>query len=218
MERVSAIAVPGGWEVIVTPEGERALVVNRAKRRIQAVAAGTGAMLMVAITRWVGHGWTHDRDSAGAAFLLVSCAIALATWAVWLALGRSEWCIGRGRLTLRRRFASSLRDVFQARRLALVMTTDSDGDKWFELVALAEEGPPAPSGIELTAHFTGNPPRPAGITLRTSRATRRTVARRMNNGSRVRDLGAWLASEAGLEYQDYTALFTVDVPFARFRA
>ena len=213
-----AIPIPKGWEVIVTPEGERALVVNHAQRSIQAVVTAAGAALMAAVTRLVARGFTHDRDGAGAALLLLACTAGLAAWAAWLALGRSEWCIGRGRLTLRRRFASAARDVFEARRLALVMTTDSDGDQWYELVALTAEGSPLPSGIELVTHFAGSPPRPAGITLRTSRSTRRTVARRMNDGSRVRDLGAWLAHATGLEFQDHTAPFTVDVQFARFRA
>jgi hypothetical protein len=213
-----AIPIPSGWEEIVTPEGQRALVVNHAQRRMQSVVAGVGAVLMADVTRQVARGWTHERDAAGAAILLLACAAGLAAWAAWLALGRSEWCIGRGRLTLRRRFASAARDVFEARRLALVMTTDSDGDQWYELVALTDEGSPLPSGIELTTHFAGSPPRPAGIAFRTSGSTRRTVARRMNDGSRVRDLGAWLAHATGLEFQDHTAPFTVDVRFARLRA
>ena len=197
-------AVPRGWEVIVTPEGERALVVNHAKRRLHALVAGALAVALAAITRWLARGWGHDRASAEAALILLVPTLALAARAVWLTLGRSEWRIGHGRLTLRRRFAGTVRDAFEAERLALVMTIDSEGDEWYELVALAGDGSPLPAGIEVVARFSGSPPRPAGFTLRTSDPGRRAIARRMNDGSAMRDLGAWLARETGLEFEDHT--------------
>jgi hypothetical protein len=209
--QAEATAIPRGWE-IVTLEGERVLVPGIARRRIQALLACAGTLALGVVTFALGRHSGHDHESMEAALILLAATLGLAAWTAWLALGRPEWRIHRGRLTLRMRFLGTVREVFEARRLGLVMTTDSDGDEWYELVALTEDGSPLPTGIEVVTRFVGSPPRPAGITLHTSRATRRTVARRMNDGSAVRDLGVWLAHATGLEFQDHTAPTVIEFP------
>ena len=190
-----AATMPRGWEQIITPEGERVVVVDLATRGIQAWGAGAGALLLAAVTFVVARESLHRPDLVLAALLLLAFTVGLAAGTLWLARGRWEWRIGSGRLTLRKRFAGTVRDVFEAKRLVLEVSTDSDGDEWYALEAL-----PAVS-----------PPLPAGITIRTSFSNRRTVARRMNDGSGVRDLGAWLARATGLEFIDRTAPHTCEV-------
>ena len=203
-EPAGTTAIPNGWEEIVTPEGARALVVNLAARRVRAGIAGAGALLLAAGTYAVARESAHHADLVAAALILLASTLGLAAGAVWLARGRWEWRIGRGRLTLCRRFGAALREVFEARRLVLEMTTDDDGDDWYALDALAGGHEPVPGGIEVIARLAGSPPTFAGVTFRTSRCMRRTVARRMNDGSRIRDLAAWLAHATGLEFEDRT--------------
>ena len=199
-----SIAIPKGWEEIITPEGERALVIDRAARRIQAGVAGAGALLLAAVTFLVARESARRPDLVGAALALLAFTLGLVAGALWLARGRWEWRIGSGRLTLCRRFGATVRDVFEARRLVLGLSIDSDGDTWYALEALAAGSPPMPADIELVARVAGSPPRLAGITFRTSRSARRVVARRMNDASGVRDLASWLAHATGLEFEDRT--------------
>jgi len=115
----------------------------------------------------------------------------------------NRWRIGSGWLTLRRRYGAAVRDVFEARRLVIEMSSDSDGDAWYQLDAYDAAGPPTL----------------APIRWRTSNSKhRRTVARRMNDASAVRDLGAWLARASGLPLEDLTSPETRAVQLAELRA
>jgi hypothetical protein len=199
----AAAAIPPGWEEIITPEGERALVAELARRRIQARVAGGAALALAAVTFAVARESLQRVDLAIAALILLAFTGGLAASALWLARGRWEWRIGSGRLTLRRRYGAALRDVFEARRLVIEMSSDSDGDAWYQLDAYDAAGPPTP----------------APIRWRTSTSKhRRTVARRMNDASAVRDLGAWLARASGLPLEDLTSPEQRAVQLAELRA
>ena len=186
----AAAEVPQGWEEIITPEGERALVVNLSTRRIQARMASVVTMLLAALTFALARGSVRRTELMVPAFILFVFTAGLAAGSLWLARGRWEWRIGSHRLTLRKRYGSNARDVFEAGRLMLDRSTDSDGDPWYELSALDEaEKPPAP------ATFQWRPGRPRNS---------RTVARVMSDASSVRDLAVWLSRETGLELDDRT--------------
>lgn len=107
-------------------------------------------------------------------------------------------------MTLRKRYGARLRDVFEARRLMLDCTTDSDGDPWYELSALGDtEKPPAAAGIQW------RPARPRNS---------RTIARVMNDSPGVRDLAAWLSRATDLELEDRTTPQSREVQLAELRA
>ena len=178
--------VPQGWEEIITPEGERALVANRSTRRVQARVASAGAMLLGGLTLFVAREALQRWGLMIGAFVLLGFTAALAAGAVWLARGRHEWRIGSGRLTLRRRFGSGVRDLFEARHLVLDSSTDSDGDSSTFLCALARE--PGPTGVSWRTY-------PA----RTSRIVTQSV-----NDRAVRDLAAWLSGQTGIPLIDRT--------------
>ena len=189
-EPAGPAAIPPGWEEIITPEGERALVVDLSTRRKQARFASVVAMLLAALAFALARESVRRLELIIPAFIVLAFTVALAAGAMWLARGRWEWRIGTGRLTLRKRYGASLRDVFEARRLMLDRSTDSDGDSWYELTALAE---------------AEKPPAPAPIQWRTARPkNRRVVARLMNDPSGLRDLASWLSRQTGLELDDLT--------------
>ena len=196
-------AIPQGWEEIITPEGERALVADVATRRVQARVAGGAALSLAAATFAVAREALHRIDLAIAALILLAFTGGLAAGALWLAHGRWEWRIGNGRLTLRRRYGAAVRDVFEARRLVVELSSDSDGDVWYELDAYdAETAPPS-----------------TPIRWRTSSSRhRRVVARKMNDASAVRDLGAWLARASGVALEDRTTAEARATQLAELRA
>ena len=200
----TARGLPGEWAEIITPEGERALVANPATRRKQARFTSMLTLFLVAVTFVVAREVVHRRDLIIPTLILLAFTIALTVGTLWLARGRWEWRIGSGRLTLRKRYGSNVREVFEARRLRLEMTTDSDGDPWYELVALADAAPA---------------PKPAAIGWRTAEPrTRRRIARVMNDGTEIRALGAWLAHAAGLDLDDGSTPQAREVQLAELRA
>ena len=183
-------AIPQGWEEVITPEGERVLVTDTATRRTQARVASVVTLLFAAVTLVLGRESVHHRELLVPAFLVCAFTIALTTGTVWLARGRWEWKLGGQRLTLRRRYGSRVRDVFEARRLVLDRTLDSDGDPWIELLAQGD----AQAVLE---------PATSPKRLRPS-ANRRRIVRVMDDDGSVRELGAWLARGTGLALEDRT--------------
>jgi hypothetical protein len=202
----AARGLPAEWEEIVTPEGERALVARLATRRTQAKVASAGTMLLAVVTFVLAReSVTSARpDLLIPAFILLVFTLGAAAGTVWLARGRFEWRIGSGRVTLRRRYGSGLKDVFEGRRLLLDTNTDSDGDPWFELFALA--------GAEKLR-------RPGLIRWQSGQPKdRRSIARVMNDATSVRDLAAWLSRETGLELDDFTTPQAQEAQLVELRA
>jgi hypothetical protein len=195
-------ALPDRWEEIVTPEGERALVPNLTTRRRQAQVASALAMLAAGATFVVAREIPRNSGLVATAAVAFAFTIALAAGAVWLARGRAEWCIGNGALTLRRRYGSTLRDLFEARRLYLSSSSDSDGDLWFQLFGVADLQTPA---------------QPTPVLLSMGPPHSRVIVRLMNDASTVRDLAAWLAREARLEIEDHTTPEAQSIDLARLR-
>jgi hypothetical protein len=200
---VNAATLPDRWDEVVTPEGERALVPNLSVRRKQARVGLVLAMVAAAITFFAARGIGHDLRLIAPAMVALVMTCLLTAGVVWLARGRMEWRIGSGRLTLRKRFGADVQDVFEARRLLLDSSTDSDGDVWYELYALGD-----PNDPNAPAMPAWRPTRPKNS---------RTVIRLMNDASVPRDLAAWLTRETGLALEDRTTPQAQAVDFAKLR-
>jgi hypothetical protein len=193
-------ALPPAWEEVITPEGERALVPNRGTRRIQARVAGGVAMVLAIVAFVLGRESLQRWDLAVPSVIALAFAAAAGAGALWLARGRMEWRIGGGRITLRKRMGTKVRDVFEARRLRLESTNDSDGDTWYALYALADGGatlPPSGSDVPTTApalvRWSTSPPKHS-----------KTIARLMDDAESVRDLGRWLSRVADIPLEDHS--------------
>lgn len=196
--------LPDAWEEIITPEGERALIASRTVRRTQARVSSMVTLFLAAITFAVGRQVPHRWDLVIPTSILLAITILLTAGTLWLARGRWEWRIGAGRLTLRKRYGSTVSDVFEARRLVLETTSDSDGDPWYELYGLAEAAPP---------------PKPTLVVVRTGDTKhRRKIARVMSDPSNVRALATWLSRTSGLELDDRTTPQAREAQLAELRA
>lgn len=180
------VRLPKGWEEIITPEGERAVVSSRANRRIQArvallVAAGMSVVAFAVLRD------SLDRPALLPMAGIVTLATAALIWgAVWLSRGRTEFRIGAGSVTVRRRFGAQVRDRFEARRLEVTVTSDSDGDDRIELVGISGDAPSreaAPGGARRSK-------------------TRHTFVSALHDATVPRMLGAWMARSAGVSLVD----------------
>ena len=183
-------ALPKGWAEVITPEGERAVVPDPSIRRRQARAAGFVALgFLAGAVAVIQQSFRHPPLWIGAT-QLVAGAIGLTTVTVWLWRGRMEWWIRGGRLTLRRRFGASVRDVLEALRLELVVTSDSDGDEWYALEGVSD---PAAAPAPVVAFGS------RGISK-----NRRRIANALRDPVVPRQLGLYLARAANVPFEDRT--------------
>jgi hypothetical protein len=187
--------------VIVSPDGARAVVPNRGTRRLQTrVAAGVALVLgSLTVATLVG-----DPAAVVPACILFALTAATTAGVVRLARGRTEWRLGSGRLTLRKGYGPAVRDVLEVGRLVLDVTSDSDGDEWFELYAL-------PLGDTTAASD------PVRDVWRGLPRNRRTVLKLMNDAPTVRDFAAWLSKESGIPLEDRTTAEANAAELARLR-
>lgn len=181
------VLLPAGWEEIITPEGERAVVADRRNRRIQARIALAVAVGMSVVAFTVARE-AVVRPLLVPMALIVAAATAGLVWgAAWLSRGRTEFRVGSGKVIVRRRFGATVRDRFEARRLEITVTSDSDGDDRFELVGHA--------GV---AREMPDPSSPA----RKRPKTRHTLVSAVHDPTVPRALGAWLAQAADVPLAD----------------
>jgi len=183
--------LPKGWEEIITPEGERALVPDLKTRTIQARVAGVLTLVLAGATLLAGGGAITSPGMIPAAVMTLLATLGLAWGTLWLIRGRKEWKIGGSRLTLRRRFGPSLKDEFEADRLEITIRRDSDGDEWFALEAVSGTEPPVDYGKPMEA-------------ARHARKHRRQIASVLHDPTVPMRLGAWLSRAAGVPLQDRT--------------
>lgn len=196
-----AAVLPEGWQETVTPDGGCVLAPDPAARRTQARVVGAIALLaaggaLAAVLQAV-----EDLSFLPLAAMACAAAAGLGWAALWLARGRMEWRLGNGSLTLRRRFGSGARDLFEARSLELTVSSDSDGDEWFSLDALRSTEPEAGRSWKR---------RPAGA--------RRRIARSLNDVVPPRRLGAWLARRTGIAFRDLATREARTAELAELRA
>ena len=169
------IALPKGWEEIITPEGERAVVPDRSVRRAQARTATIAAIVMSVVAFVVVRDAGPKPALIPIAVITTLATAALAWGAAWLAWGRTEYRIGSRSITVRRRFRSRVRDLMEGRRLEVTVQSDSDGDDQFLLDVLSSEIEP-----------------PRQIYHRPSKG-RRTIVSTLHDPTVPRNLGAWMA-------------------------
>lgn len=184
-----AVTLPKGWEEVITPEGERAVAVSAATRRAQSRVVGVLALLVATIAFSIFQQAARELAMLPMGIIATLGAAGLVWAAVWLARGRMEWRIGNGYVTLRRRFGSTSEDLFEARRLELVISTDSDGDEWIHLEGLK-------GSLETPA---------LGHWSQGHSKNRRRIASTMNEPTVPRLLGAWLARAANIPIEDRTS-------------
>lgn len=183
--------LPKGWEEIITPEGERALVPDLKTRRTQAWVAGALALVMAFATLMVVGGSITSPGLIPGAVMALLGTLGVAWGTVWLVRGRKEWKIGSGRLTLRRRFGPSLKEEFEADRLEITISRDSDGDECYALEAVTGTEPPIDYGKPMEA-------------ARHARKHRRQITSVLHDPTVPMRLGAWLSRASGVPLQDRT--------------
>ncbi len=184
-----ATELPKGWQEVITPEGERALTGDIAARRKQARVAAIAAVGVAAVAITALAQLQRGLAALPGAIVTTLMALGIACGAAWLARGRMEWRIGSGRITQRRRFGSDVRDLFEAVRLELVVSSDGDGDTVYALEALNDvvEPPPTP-----------------GKWTRLQSKNRRRIAAVLKDPLVPRQLGTWLERAASIPLQDRT--------------
>ena len=179
------LSLPEHWREIIDDEGRTALVRDEDQRRGRGLFAWGLTLLVATVSFPIVAGARTNGDGLPAASMLAVLTLALG-WSAWrISRTRLEWRIDPGRLSLRRRAPGGAAELFEAQSLEFVETTDSDGDRWYTLYAVAPGAPPA--------HF---PPRFADLRLR------RRISREMDDPSEPRRLGAWIARRSGLRLED----------------
>jgi len=178
-DRATVLALPPGWKESITAEGGVAVVPDPTVRARQARTLGVLALIVASLALLVAHQGLQDPGRLSATLLFGIVAFGFLAGTAWLARGRNEWRVERGRIVLQRRFGDGVTERFVATALELTLTTDSDGDQWFTLNAVGA---------------------PAGDTSRPPAA--RSILKVMNDASAPRSLGGWLAARSEIPFTD----------------
>lgn len=140
LKQIDAEIVPPDWEVEVQGLETRLFWPTRRNRRIGASILWGLAAMVVATGFLPAPRLDPDaleRSSSGITgvhLATLGVAALFALWATWATWSRSEWVVGYGRMTWRRRFGAWLRErSFENARLEIERTYDSDGDARFTL-------------------------------------------------------------------------------------
>jgi len=181
-------SLPEQWSEVPDAEGGIALVQNervrRARGRFAWILTTLCASAALALVATSAKERTDQRAFAG----ILAGISAVAAWGSWrLSHTRLEWRLEPGRLRLRRRSARRVKEIFEGTSLELIETSDSDGDAWFTLHAVAADAPQPwdPSRLPKRRH-------------------RRRLAHVMDDASTPRRLGAWLARKTTVRLEDLT--------------
>jgi hypothetical protein len=170
--------LPKGWEEVITPEGSRAVVPNVRTRKAQSRVAAVLALALASVAVLLARESWSRIGLLPFAILFVLAAFGSGCVAVWLARGRMEWHVASGRVLLRRRFGSKVRDVFTATRFELTTThNSSDNYPGFTLEGVSDAAGTAKSRLRITSKADPTVPR---------------------------GLGAYLARAAGIPFEDRT--------------
>jgi hypothetical protein len=164
-------------------------VKDLAVRRKQAAVAVAVTVPLMAVALVLAALSVDDRKLIPLAVIVGAVAAGLAWGTARLVFSRIEWRIARGSLIRRRRSGSSVRDTFEASRLELTKSSDSDGDDWFSLEAVA-------AGIVEAKPSSRRP-------------GRRTIERTLRDPSVPRRIGAWIADHAKVPFNDRTTRMAV---------
>lgn len=146
-KRLDADTAPPDWEVEVEGTETRLSWPRRRDRRIVAAILWAIAAMVIVTGLLPALHWGPpplDLESArpvsdsggftGAQLAAGGVGLLLALWASWVTWGRSEWIVGSGHMTWRRRFGTWQRErSFENATLDIERTFDSDGDARFTL-------------------------------------------------------------------------------------
>ncbi len=183
---------PAGWQEIVIPRDQRALVRDLKTRHTQALLL-SGVAAMVSLVAWL-----VLREALRSPDLLAVAAMlcVAAAWLVWKAIGlhkgRKEWRLEAGKLVLQRRFGSRVTAVLgEATALELTERTDTDGDRWYALEAI---------GQQFSAKRRRG--RSAGKPETARKEARFTLSQTLNDPTEPRHLGLWLSQRIGVSLTD----------------
>lgn len=184
-EATGAAALPEKWREVIGPQGEHLLVPNPRTRRQQAVIMAVMALFAATTTALLIRA-ALDQPNLWAVTAMLGAVAAWLVWqTLWLWRGRQEWRIGQGKLVLQRRFGTKAAELVVARSLELVESTDSDGDRWYELSATGLTPPAAPP--------RGRFGKPGGSVQ---------IDHAMHDPTGPRSLGLWLSQRAGIPLHD----------------
>jgi len=130
---------------------------------------------------------TDERPNLWTLAILMSIVTALIAWgAVWLSIGRIEWLLEGGHLTLQRRFGQSSVKQFEATALELFEDNAGDSGPDYRLVVVAPEAGPRPSN----SYRIGK--------------QRRSIYTGSNDPTLPRNLGLWLRQRCSIPFTDET--------------
>lgn len=137
---VDTASLPGKWEKIVLPEGNQAVITNRVIRKNQARMLSAGVWILLFFSLLMANESFyipsfHFLWAITAVLLILS--ILLAWKAGWFYMGRIEWSISPGSLTIQKRFRGKIKVVMTASALELTEKKDMDGDLWYQLNAIS---------------------------------------------------------------------------------
>jgi hypothetical protein len=184
-----AATLPKGWEEIITPEGERAVVPDRGLRRKRARIVGALAAVLAGGTIAVMGQIAETPGIVAFAIQLALGTVAATIAAIWLGRGRMEWRIGSGVVTQRRRFGSGVKDVFEARGFELLLANDRNGNaEWYALDAVADAV--AASAPSIMTPLPGK--------------KRKRITSVARDSMIPRQLGAYLARSGNVPFMDRT--------------
>jgi hypothetical protein len=150
-KRLDAETVPPEWDVEVQGMETRIFTPTRRTRRIvAAILWGLAAMVVITgllsasrvtpdlleiepVRRGKGINFISGATTGGQ-IAAAGAAALFGLWATWVTWGRSEWVVGHGRMTWRRKFGSWRNErSFDDAKLEIERTYDSDGDARFTL-------------------------------------------------------------------------------------
>lgn len=170
--------LPGKWEEIVLPEGNRAVIPNRLTRKKLARLISVIACILLFLALLLVRESLYVPDFWALIVVLLPLAILIAWKVVWFYMGRIEWGIAAGRLTIQKRFGGKVKILMIASALELIEEKDSDGDLWYQLNGI-------PGDMENSRRGTPG-------------KGKKKLTRSINIPDEPLRLGRWLSSKAGI--------------------
>ena len=178
--------LPTGWCEIPSRERENILVKDPATRRKQAVFAWTVCLTLSFVAAYLVTA-IDERPTLWPLAIFMVIIIAVTGWgALWLSIGRAEWLLDRGRITMQKRFGQSRTKKFEAVALELIEDTSGDNGPYYELIAVAPgAGPRPPNSYRMGKQ-------------------RRIIYSEPSDPTDPRNLGLWLSQRCSIPLSDET--------------
>jgi hypothetical protein len=134
--------VSQGWQETIGPRGETLLVPNLRTRRKQALVVSLIALVVWTVALLLAVQSLRQPNLWILGAVIGAGGAWLGRQALWLHRGRKEWRIEPGKLVFQRRFGADVTELMSARALELTESSDSEGDRSYELRAIELAPPP----------------------------------------------------------------------------